>query len=175
MTIPTPMVSIHAKVPSVRAVPAAGPIIVCPCLAGFPAATALRTAILPVHDANAWLDAPKAPAIPPALRERLYFGVFALDRLRSRERILTRLAAQGIPGVINLPTVACFDGQAGLTLASLGFGTEEELEFLLAARQAGLRAGFCTRPGDHPPPHAFAMIDFVAWQDVATGSVTLAG
>jgi len=168
-------VSIVTRVPVGAAASGDGPIVVCPCLAGLPADLALRMSILPVHDANAWLDAADVPDIPPSLRDRLYFGVFALDRLRSRERILARLVAKGVPGVVNLPSVSFFDGQAGRTLGSLGFGPSDELDFLRAAGRTGLRIAFCAPPGAGPlapsEPHPWLLLR----HDIASGRITVAG
>lgn len=121
-----------------------GPVFICPSLSGLPMPSGLWLSILPIHDANAYVDEDWVLEGPASERDRLYFGVFALDRLRSPDRLLDRLRAKGISRIANLPTVSFFDATTGANLAALEFRPELELAFLLRARRAGFGVAFCT-------------------------------
>lgn len=125
-------------------------VAICPCLRGLPDPGGLWLAVLPIHDANAYLDDPAFSL--PAAWAKAYVGVFALDRLRSTERIFSALKEKNVRRIVNLPSVSFVDGGTQRVFAELGFGPEAELAFLLCALDAGFEVAFCCRdPGRIPP------------------------
>src|SRR5262245_41788389 len=86
-------------------------------------------------------------SVPPAMRARLYFGVFALDRLRSTDHLLAALRAKGLRRLINLPSVSFFDASTARTFNMLDFSIEQEIAFLLRAKRAGFSVALCARRG----------------------------
>lgn len=119
--------------------------IVCPWLEGLAGPDGLWLSALPIHDANAYLGTP-APADAGAERPDVFWGLFVLDLFRSRETLWRLARRRGIGGIVNLPSVSFFDGEAGSTLAALGFSMEAEVEALLEARAEGFRIGLYGPP-----------------------------
>ena len=145
-----------SAVPLLHAVPAeggpAGPVIVCPWAAGLRLPEDVWLSILPIHDANAWVESPEPIAWHGTDPERVFFGVFALDKLRSPARIFAALRARGVRGIVNLPSVGFFDGAAGEHMRALDYAVDHELAFLREAAQAGFRvAAFTDRTGAIAP------------------------
>lgn len=151
--------------PSPADMPSAGPVLVCPWLKGLKRPDGLWLAILPIHDANAWLDEDWTLDLPAEAADRLYFGVFALDRLRSAENILGSLRARGVRRIANLPTIACVDGATRASFAAMGFTPERELDVLLTAQAAGFGVAFCTDAPDQASPSARTALDFIVALD----------
>jgi predicted TIM-barrel enzyme len=141
------------------------PMFICPSLLGLPMPSGLWLSILPIHDANAYVDEDWVLEGPTSERDRLYFGVFALDRLRSPDRLLGRLRAKGISRIANLPTVAFFDATTRANLAALDFSPELELAFLLRARRAGFGVAFCTGQESTVAPAERRELDFLILHD----------
>jgi predicted TIM-barrel enzyme len=142
-----------------------GPVFICPSLSGLPMPAGLWLSILPIHDANAYVDEDWVLEGPASERDRLYFGVFALDRLRSPDRLLERLRAKGVSRIANLPTVSFFDATTAANLGALGFRPERELAFLLQARRAGFGVAFCTGQESSVGPAERRELDFVIVHD----------
>jgi predicted TIM-barrel enzyme len=122
-------------------------ILVCPWLEGLPEESGLWISALPIHDANSFVDGDLRLDAAPRLRERLYFGVFALDRLRSTDQLLAGLKSRGIERLINLPSVTFFDASTAQTFDMLDFNLDQEVAFLLRAKRAGFRVALCARRG----------------------------
>jgi predicted TIM-barrel enzyme len=122
-------------------------ILVCPWLAGLPRESALWISALPIHDANGFVDGDLRVEAPAKLRARLYFGVFALDRLRSCDQLLEGLRNKGVERLINLPSVSFFDASTARTFDMLDFNLDQEIAFLLRARHAGFSVALCARRG----------------------------
>jgi predicted TIM-barrel enzyme len=122
-------------------------VLVCPWLKGLPPDSALWVSALPIHDANAFIDDDARITAPAAMRARLYFGVFALDRLRSTDHLLAALRAKGLRRLVNLPSVSFFDASTARTFNMLDFSIEQEIAFLLRAKRAGFSVALCARRG----------------------------
>src|SRR5690242_14578075 len=80
--------------------------IVCPWLAGLPAESGLWLSALPIHDVNSFVQSDTHIDVPPGIRNRTYFGLFALDRFRPAAQLIAALKANGIERIINLPSVS---------------------------------------------------------------------
>ena len=141
------------------------PIFICPSL--LRAAYAFGTmAVDPAHPRCECLCRRTIGFGRTDLRgDRLYFGVSALDRLRSPDRLLGRLRAKGISRIANLPTVAFFDATTRANLAALDFSPELELAFLLRARRAGFGVAFCTGQESTVAPAERRELDFLILHD----------
>jgi predicted TIM-barrel enzyme len=137
-------------------------LIICPWLRGLPADTGPWLAALCVHDCNAFLEDDWTFAAAEAERARSYFGIFALDRLRSTDRLFSLLRQRGIDGIVNFPSISFFDGAMAQGLAALGFSGDAEARVLAEARATGLRIGACSRSGKHlsalPPDIQFHLV-----------------
>ncbi|CAH1657812.1 hypothetical protein [Chelatococcus asaccharovorans] len=123
-------------------------LLVCPWLEGLDLETGPWLAALSIHDCNAYLEGDWTFIASPAERERCYFGVFALDRLRSQDGLFALLRRRGVDAIVNLPSITFFDGATAQTLDSLGFDAKAEARFLDKARRHGFRAALCVRAGD---------------------------
>ncbi|MCP8939673.1 phosphoenolpyruvate hydrolase family protein [Alsobacter sp. SYSU M60028] len=165
---------IFDHIPEATEPPPDGPVLVCPWMAGLTLPSGPWLAVLPIHDANAWIDDDAWPGPPAAFAERLYFGIYAQDRLRAADRMLARLAAKGVRGLVNLPTVSFFDGSAAANHRALDFTPQRELEFLLRGRDAGFRAGFCTRAPEALTEAERAELDFLLVPERTGGPLLLA-
>lgn len=153
-------VCITDRVPTAAArVGASDVILVCPWLAGLPRESGFWISALPIHDANGFVDSELRVEAPAKFRARLYFGVFALDRLRSIDQLLEGLRNMGIERLINLPSISFFDGSTARTFDMLDFNLDQEIAFLLRARHAGFAVALCARRGQ-TFPHA-ELFDFV--------------
>jgi predicted TIM-barrel enzyme len=119
--------------------------VLCPWLKGLSPTTGVWVSALPIHDVNGFVDSdePLMPAKKP--RIPYYLGIFTLDRFRSPERLLARLRAKGVDGIINVPSVSFFDGRSTSILDSLDFGYEREVDFLRRAKLSGFRVALCGR------------------------------
>jgi len=159
-----PNLRITDRVPTAaRRVGAGDVILVCPWLAGLPRESALWISALPIHDANGFVDGDLCVEAPAKIRSRLYFGVFALDRLRSCDQLLEGLRNKGVERLINLPSVSFFDASTARTFDMLDFNLDQEIAFLLRARHAGFAVALCARRGS-TFSHAEAF-DFVLLHD----------
>lgn len=156
-------VRITDRVPTDRTAAGNDIILVCPWLAGLPADSALWVSALPIHDANSFVDGDLRVQAPAKVRARLYFGVFALDRLRSTDQLLAGLRSKGIERLINLPSVSFFDGTTAQTFDMLDFNLDREIAFLLRARHAGFGVALCTRRGS--ALSQYDIFDFVLVHD----------
>jgi predicted TIM-barrel enzyme len=142
-----------ARVRIAEHVPAAARIapddvfIVCPWLAGLPAVSGLWISALPIHDVNGFIDNATAVMAPAKLRGQLYFGVFALDRLRTTDQLLSGLRSRGVERLINLPSISFFDGATAQTFDMLDFSFDHEIDFLRRAKHAGFDVALCARRG----------------------------
>jgi predicted TIM-barrel enzyme len=136
-------------------------LLVCPWLAGLPAEQGLWLSALPIHDANGFVDQAANFDVPAPLRARCYFGIFALDRLRSSELLLESLRRKGITRLVNLPSVSFFDGASARTLDALDFKPATEIAFLLQAKRMGFGVGLCVRVGVEIAPEDAASFDFL--------------
>jgi predicted TIM-barrel enzyme len=138
--------------------------ILCPWLADGADEAMLWASVLPIHDANAFLDdALAARAAPGDAGDAgdAYVGIFVSDPFRDRATLLARLRETGVARIINLPSVSFFDGLSAETFASLGYGPDEECEALLEAARQGFRVALCTRAGRLPAADRLARFDFV--------------
>lgn len=122
-------------------------LLVCPWLEGLGLETGPWLGALSIHDCNAYLEGEWTFDASLAERERCYFGVFALDRLRSQDGLFVLLRRRGVDAIVNLPSVTFFDGATAQTLDSLGFDARAEARFLDNARSHGFRTALCTRAG----------------------------
>jgi predicted TIM-barrel enzyme len=156
-------VRITDRVPTDRTAAGNDIILVCPWLAGLPAESALWVSALPIHDANGFVDGDLRLQAPAKVRARLYFGVFALDRLRSTDQLLAGLRSKGIERLINLPSVSFFDGTTAQTFDMLDFNLDREIAFLLRAKHAGFGVALCTRRGS--ALSQYGIFDFVLVHD----------
>jgi predicted TIM-barrel enzyme len=156
-------VRVTDRVPTGQAAAGNDVILVCPWLAGLPAESGLWVSALPIHDANSFVDGNLRVEAPPKVRARLYFGVFALDRLRSTDQLLAGLRSKGVERLINLPSVSFFDGSTAQTFDMLDFNLDREIAFLLRARHAGFGVALCTRRGS--ALSQYDMFDFVLVHD----------
>jgi predicted TIM-barrel enzyme len=146
-------------------------ILVCPWLKGLPEDSALWISALPIHDANSFVDGELRLEVAPRIRSRLYFGVFALDRLRSTDQLLADLKSRGVERLINLPSVTFFDATTAQTFDMLDFNLAQEIAFLLRAKRAGFRVALCARRGttlSHP-----GSFDFVLMHDGPGGAMEI--
>jgi predicted TIM-barrel enzyme len=146
-------------------------ILVCPWLKGLPEESALWISALPIHDANSFVDGDLRVDAAPRIRSRLYFGVFALDRLRSIDQLLADLRSRGVERLINLPSVTFFDASTAQIFDMLDFNLDQEIAFLLRAKRAGFRVALCARRGttlSHP-----GSFDFVLLHDGPGGRMEL--
>jgi predicted TIM-barrel enzyme len=150
----------HVPAPSERLGPDET-VLVCPWLAGLPAEKGLWLSALPIHDANAYVDRAEAFDMPAAFQESCYFGVFAVDRLRSSELLLESLRRKGVTRLVNLPSVSFFDGASARTLDALDFKPATEIAFLLRAKRMGFGVGLCLRAGVEIAPEEAASFDFL--------------
>src|SRR5262245_1182398 len=141
--------------------------VLCPCLAGLPPRRAAWLGVLPLHDANARLLA----AIAGGVADDMIAGVLAIDPFRSVPDLLAALRAAGVRGVVNLPSVAAFDGEMGGILDDLRFGVAREIDFLATAVAAGFRAAGLARS----PEIAQRMIAVGVKLIIADGGPPLAG
>jgi len=98
-------------------------------------------------------------------------GVLAIDPFRSVPDLLAALRDAGVRGVVNLPSVAAFDGEMGTILDDLRFGVAREIDFLAAAVAAGFRAAGCA----HTPEAARRMVAAGVELIIADGGPPLAG
>ena len=156
-------VRVTDRVPTGQAAVGDDVILVCPWLAGLPAESGLWVSALPIHDANSFVDGDLRVEAPAKVRARLYFGVFALDRLRSTDQLLAGLRSKGVERLINLPSVSFFDGSTAQTFDMLDFNLDREIAFLLRARHAGFGVALCTRRGS--ALSQYDMFDFVLVHD----------
>jgi predicted TIM-barrel enzyme len=151
--------------------------LLCPCFAGLPPARAAWLGVLPLHDANARLlealhaGAGRAGGVGEPGRESVLAGVLAIDPFRSVPDLLAALRDAGVRGVVNLPSVAAFDGEMGTILDDLRFGVAREIDFLAAAVAAGFRAAGCART----PEAARRMVAVGVELIIADGGPPLAG
>lgn len=139
----------------------AGPVIVCPWATGLRLPEDVWLSILPIHDANAWLESPEPIAWHRTDPDRVFFSVFAIDKLRSPARIFAALRAKGIRGIVNLPSVGFFDGLSGNHMRTLDYAVERELEFLREAALAGFRVGAFTDRSEAITPADRRMLTFI--------------
>jgi predicted TIM-barrel enzyme len=152
--------SILEDIPEVDTLARAGVVtLVCPWMRGLPAADGPWLAALSIHDCNSYLEG--APAVTPAPIADCYFGVFALDRLRSVESLLALLRARRIRNIVNFPSVSFFDGNMAQTLTGLGYSLEAEVRFLAKAREAGFGIGFCSN--QQPSAATVQRLDPAIW------------
>ncbi|MDN3519536.1 phosphoenolpyruvate hydrolase family protein [Aquisalimonas lutea] len=118
------------------AVSRGGPCVLSPLTAGLPPGLADMAYALPVGDANGLvLDALQARDGGAA---EIVAAVFAGDPFRRIDDLLDDLAAHGVRGVINWPSVGMLPGEFGAELVHSGFTFALELEMLERARQRGL-------------------------------------
>ena len=109
--------------------------VLVPGFAGLTPALADIVGLLPIRAVNAALLAQLAPrttSVP------LIAGVLSVDPFLSGASLYRRLAAGGIMGVVNLPSVAVADGALQQALAMAGMAVEQELRALVEARHHGL-------------------------------------
>jgi predicted TIM-barrel enzyme len=139
----------------------------CPCLAGLPPKRAAWLGVLPLHDANARL----LEEVSKGIAGNVLAGVLAIDPFRSASDLLAALRAAGVRGVVNLPSVAAFDGEMGGILDDLRFGVAREIDFLAAAVAAGFRAAGCARSPEVAQRMIAAGVELI----VADGGPPLAG
>lgn len=147
--------------------------IICPWMQGLARDSGPWLSALAVHDCNAFVDDDWTFEAPPDLRARCYFGVFALDRLRSTDGLLSLLRKRGVERIINFPSVSFFDGGMAKTLGALGLDAAAERAFLAKAQAAGFHIAACERAGEklsrpdglrpdfllthRGPPHPFSL------------------
>jgi len=138
--------TILARIPaSANELGAGGVALICPFLRDLEGEAGLWLSALPIHDSNAFVDEDWSLAHLGDAAECCYVGVFALDRLRSQEAVLTTLAKKGVKKLINLPSVSFFDGETAQTFNRLGLSSGMELTFIAAAARMGFGVAFCTR------------------------------
>jgi hypothetical protein len=135
-------------------------LLACPWMKGLPQEGGPWLAALCIHDCNAFLDDDWVFGAAPEIEQRTYFGIFAADRLRSAEGLLALLRRRGIGRIVNFPSVSFFDGAMSQTLGALGFTVEAERDFLLKARQADFRIGFCSDERSETRGHEGLQADF---------------
>ncbi|MBX3539211.1 MAG: hypothetical protein KF735_16330 [Chelatococcus sp.] len=123
-------------------------LLICPWLEGLGLDTGPWLAALPIHDCNAYLEGDWTFDASLEARERCYFGVFALDRLRSQDGLLALLRRRGVDAIVNLPSITFFDGATAQTLSSLGFDAKSEKRFLDHAEGQGFRTALCGPLGE---------------------------
>jgi predicted TIM-barrel enzyme len=153
---PSGEVSIQDHVPDAAA-RGGGLVLVCPWMRGLAAASGPWLAALSIHDCNSYLES--APPVAPSAD--CWFGVFALDRLRSAESLFGLLRTWGIRNIINFPSVSFFDGTMAQTLTGLGYSIESEARFLAQAREARFGIALCSnRP---PSPAMVESLDLAIW------------
>jgi predicted TIM-barrel enzyme len=150
--------------------------LLCPCLAGLPPDRAAWLGILPLHDANARLlaivrELGGQGGAQGGMSGDVFAGVLAIDPFRSVADLLAALRAGGVRGVVNLPSVAAFDGEMGAILDDLRFGMAREIDFLAAAVASGFRAAGCARS----PETAQRMVEAGVELIIADGGPPLAG
>src|SRR4051794_4494994 len=82
------------------AVPEGGIVLVCPWMHGLPAASGPGLAALSIHDCNGYLEGATPAGSESAQFTDAYFGIFALDRLRSAESLFGLLRSRGVRNII---------------------------------------------------------------------------
>ncbi len=116
--------------------------IFCPWLQGLPRRSGLWIASLPIHDANAvLLDAIASVSFRREPIKPAFVGVCLVDPFRQLKQLFQTVAAEGIAGVVNLPTTGAFRGSMARALDDLGTGVDREISMLVLARDQGLRIG----------------------------------
>ena len=109
--------------------------VLVPCLEGLSPALADILGLLPIRAANAALLQGLAAAASPV---PLVAGVLSVDPFLNGDALYRRLAARGVAGVVNLPSVAMADGALQQALAMAGLDAAQELQALARARHHGL-------------------------------------
>jgi hypothetical protein len=143
--IEQPRIRLVRRLPPGR-VAARDRLVFCPFLDGPDPAALFWLGGLAWQDANARLLASLHGAAPP--RCTVYAGVFGVDPFRRDEDIFAALAAAGIQGVVNLPSVAFMDGELAAILGSFDLGAQREIALLRRARAYGLRIAGCAADAD---------------------------
>jgi predicted TIM-barrel enzyme len=116
--------------------------IFCPWLQGLPSRSGLWIASLPIHDANAvLLNAIAVDSFRGAPLKPAFVGVCLVDPFRQLKQLFQTVAAAGIGGIVNLPTIGAFRGSMARALDDLGTGVDREIAMLVLARDQGLRIG----------------------------------
>ncbi|MFI5013078.1 MAG: phosphoenolpyruvate hydrolase family protein [Hyphomicrobiales bacterium] len=160
-------ISFVEQIPDERAAGARGSrlTIVCPWLKGLPPRSGLWISALPIHDVNDFVDSSADFSAPQEMQRSLYFGLFALDRFRSAERLLSLLRDKGVERIINLPSVSFFDGWSASILESLDLGYAQEVAFLHDAKRQGFHVGLCARRSALSKIENIEMFDIVLCHD----------
>ena len=110
--------------------------VLVPCFAGLSPALADIAGLLPIRAANAALLRSLESHAPPT--RPVIAGVLSVDPFLNGASLYRRLAAQGIAGVVNLPSVAMADGALQTALAMAGLDAAQEMRALVSARDYGL-------------------------------------
>jgi predicted TIM-barrel enzyme len=154
-------------------------VVLCPWLKGLTPDVGLWASALPIHDVNGFVDGDWRLDPQDERSQSAYVGLFALDRFRSPQRLLSQLRAKGVARIVNLPSVSFFDGRSTSILDSLALGHEQEVAFLRQAKLAGFRVALCARRnalGSMDDLNAFDMVlchdgprsTFTVWRSEAS-------
>lgn len=107
-----------------------------PCFAGLRPGLADIVGLLPLRSANEALV--QATAADLSASVGVMAGVLTTDPFLSGSALWRMLAAKGLRGVVNLPSVAPADGALAQALGGAGLGPDDELRALAAAAAHGL-------------------------------------
>jgi predicted TIM-barrel enzyme len=126
--------------------------VLCPALAGWPAAHAECLAHLPLRDANG-----AAMAALAGLRTArgLHIALFAGDPFLHLRTAFRAAERAGVEALAAYPTAQSFDGETAHAIASAGYGLAADVAFVRAARAAG----FATLAFAFDTPSARALLD----------------
>lgn len=97
-------------------------------------------ALLPLVDANADLLSSAPDVLKAAGSTPVLAGVCATDPTRILDRLIDDVQAAGFGGVVNMPSVAFFDGVFRANLEATGLGYGREVDLISRARRRGLTA-----------------------------------
>lgn len=112
--------------------------IFCPCLEGLPEAHAALLSILPLHDANAMLtDALSCPTFRGTARRPDYAALCLVDPFRRLDDLFDAVAAAGITGIVNLPSISSFFDPTIADTDVFDAGFAREIAGLVQAKERG--------------------------------------
>ncbi len=118
-------------------------------------------ASLPCQNANDLVQVmARSHVVPAAGTVPVFAGLVAGDPTRPVEQRLERLAAYGVAGIVNYPSVTLLDGSMRRIFEEEGCDIEAELELLAAAKQLGLATmGFVSAEPEVAARFAAAGVD----------------
>jgi predicted TIM-barrel enzyme len=127
--------------------------------------------MMPFGDANQIVLEMANEIVPVVKHAAVVAGVCGTDPFRNLPRFMDELAAIGIVGIINYPTVGLIDGRFRIGLEETGMGFDREVELIRIASSMG----FLTTPYVFNPEEARLMAEAGADIVVAHMGLTTSG